>query len=207
MFTPFLPNFFRPSDHFTLMTSLSNKVVVCLLGGPGVGKGTQSELIRKNYDVGYMSAGDLLRAAAAEDTEQGRTLQGQLTRGEIVPQEITIGLLKKEIERQDKRLYIIDGFPRQVDQAETFVKTVVEPKAIIFLDAPDDVLVERLMGRSRTSGRSDDNPESIRLRLKVFHEKSYPVVDYFGEKSHRINSARTPEEVFADIRKVLDKIY
>ena len=189
------------------MSALNNKVVVCLLGGPGVGKGTQSELIRKNYDVGYMSAGDLLRAAAAEDTEQGRMLQGQLTRGEIVPQEITIGLLRKEIERQEKRLYIIDGFPRQVDQAETFVKTVVEPKAIIFLDAPDDVLVERLMGRSKTSGRSDDNPESIRLRLKVFHEKSYPVVDYFGAKSHRINSARTPEEVFADIRKVLDKIY
>lgn len=188
------------------MSTLANKTVVCLLGGPGVGKGTQSELIRKNYDVGYMSAGDLLRAAAEEDTEQGRTLAGQLKRGEIVPQEITIGLLKREIERQDKPLYIIDGFPRQVDQAETFVKTVVDPKAIIFLDAPDDILVERIMKRAQTSGRSDDNPESVRLRLKVFHEKSYPVVDYFGAKSHRINSSRTPDEVFVDIRKVLDEV-
>lgn len=188
------------------MASLAEKIVVCLLGGPGVGKGTQSELIKQNYDVGYMSAGDLLRGAAQADTPEGHKLAEQLRRGEIVPQEITIGLLKQEIERQQKELYIIDGFPRKVDQAETFVKTVVEPKAIIFLDAPDDVLVERLMGRAKTSGRSDDNPESIKLRLDVFHNQSYPVVGYFGEKSHTIDSSRTPAEVFADIRKVLDKI-
>jgi UMP-CMP kinase len=184
--------------------SLDSKIVICLLGGPGVGKGTQSELIQKTYDVGYMSAGDLLRKAAAQDTPFGRQLAEQLRKGEIVAQEITIGLLKDEILAQDKPIYVIDGFPRKLDQAETFCQTVVRPKAVLFLDAADDILVQRLLGRAQTSGRSDDNPESIRLRLKVFHDISYPVVEYFGSDAYTIDSARTVEEVFADIKKVID---
>ncbi|KAH0790878.1 Adenylate kinase family protein [Histomonas meleagridis] len=188
------------------MTSLKHKVVVCLLGGPGSGKGTISELIKKSYDVGYMSAGELLRNAAKADTPEGRSLAEQLKRGEIVPQEITIGLLRAEIEKQEKSLYLIDGFPRQVDQAQTFEETVVSPKAVLFLDAPDDVLVGRLMNRGLTSGRSDDNEESIKLRIKVYHEKCIPVNGYFGERLHVINANRPPDVTFQDVKKVLDKI-
>jgi adenylate kinase family enzyme len=186
--------------------SLSTKIVICLLGGPGAGKGTQSELIKKNYDVGYMSAGDLLRKLAAQGTPQGRELAEQLRTGAIVAQEITIGLLKEEILNQNKSIYLIDGFPRKLDQVEPFCETVVRPKAVLFLDAPDDVLVERLSGRAQTSGRSDDNPESIRLRLKVFHEISYPVVAYFGEDAYTIDANRGVEEVFADIKKIIDRL-
>jgi adenylate kinase family enzyme len=185
---------------------MESKKVIFLLGGPGVGKGLQSSLIQKEYDVGYMSAGDLLRREAAKDTELGKKLAEQLRLGEIVAQEVTIGLLKAELENVNKPLYIIDGFPRKVDQAETFVKTVVPPAAVIFLDGDDEVLVQRLMGRAQTSGRTDDNPDSIRLRLKVFHEITCPVFEYFGDKVHRIDAARTPEEVFADVKAVIQGI-
>jgi adenylate kinase family enzyme len=188
------------------MSGLSGKRVVFLLGGPGVGNGMQSSMIQQHYDVGYMSAGDLLRAEAAKDTPLGHKLAEQLRLGEIVAQEITIGLLKAELERTEKPLYIIDGFPRKVDQAETFVQTVVPPAAVIFLDGDDEVLVERLVKRSTSSGRADDNPDSIRLRLKVFHEISCPVFEYFGEKVKRIDAARTPDEVFADVQKVIDEV-
>jgi adenylate kinase family enzyme len=188
------------------MSSIADKIVICIIGGPGVGKGTQSALIRKNYDVGYMSAGDLLRKAAAEDTPAGRQLAEQLRKGEIVAQEITFGLLKAEIQGQKKDIYLIDGFPRKVEQADAFSKTVVRPKAVLFLDAPDDVLVERLMGRATSSGRSDDNPDSIRLRLKVFHEISYPVVEYFGDIAYTIDSNRSIEAIWADIKAIIDRL-
>jgi adenylate kinase family enzyme len=186
--------------------SLANKNVICLIGGPGVGKGTQSDLIKQNYDVGYMSAGDLLRKAAEEDSEFGRKLAEQLRLGEIVAQEVTFGLLKAEIESQDKPFYVIDGFPRKVEQAQAFCETIVQPKAVIFLDADDDILVTRLTGRRSSSGRADDNPESVKLRLNVFHDISYPVIDYFGDRVRKVNAARAPEEIFAEIKGILDQI-
>lgn len=189
------------------MCDLKNKVVICLLGGPGSGKGTLSELIKKNYNnVGYMSAGELLRGAAAADTPEGRALAEQLRRGEIVPQEITIGLLREQIEKQDKDFYLIDGFPRQVDQAQTFEDTVVAPKAVLFLSVSDDVLIKRLLNRGKTSGRSDDNEESIRLRIDVYHKKCLPVNEYFGERLTKIDANRTPMEIFEEVKKIINKI-
>lgn len=189
------------------MCDLKSKVVICLLGGPGSGKGTLSERIRAHYsNVGYMSAGELLRGAAAADTPEGRALAEQLRRGEIVPQEITIGLLREQIEKQNKDFYLIDGFPRQVDQAMTFENTVVSPKAVLFLSVPDDVLIKRLLNRGKTSGRSDDNEESIRLRINVYHTKCLPVNEYFGDRLTKINADRTPIEIFEEVRSLIDRI-
>ncbi|OHT16179.1 Adenylate kinase family protein [Tritrichomonas foetus] len=186
------------------MTQLKDKIVISFVGGPGAGKGTQAELVRKTYDVGYMSAGDLLRQEAAKDTPLGRKLAEQLRNGEIVAQEVTIGLLKAEIERQEKQFYIIDGFPRQVDQAQTFESTIVPFKAALYFYVPDEVLVERCLSRGLTSGRSDDNAESIKLRLKTFHTKCEPVNDYFGDRLITINGLQTSEKVFEDVKKILD---
>lgn len=190
------------------MTSLKDKVVISLIGGPGAGKGTIAAQIIKNYDVGYMSAGDLLRQAAQEDTPLGHKLAEQLRNGEIVAQEVTIGLLKREIERQNKELYIIDGFPRAVDQCQTFEREVVPFKATLFISCPDDVLVKRCLKRGQEgSGRSDDNEESLKKRIHTFHTICEPVNALMGDRLITIDgNAGGPEVIFASVKKALDKI-
>jgi adenylate kinase family enzyme len=184
------------------------KIIIFLIGGPGSGKGTQSERIIQDFDTGYMSAGDLLRKEAASDTELGRFIGEQMKNGAIVPQEITIRLLKKEILSQEKQLYLIDGFPRAVEQAETFEKTVCPCKCALFLVVPDDVLIDRLIKRSETSGRADDNPETITKRIKVFHDVCEQVSRHFEKTNRtvRIDGNRDPDEVYADIKAFIEKI-
>ena len=193
---------------FSMSNPINEKKIIFLLGGPGSGKGTVSERIRSKYNVGYMCAGDLLRKEAKQDTEFGRDLAEQLRLGKIVPQEVTFRLLKQEIESQDKDFYIIDGFPRAVNQAIDFESTIYPSLAVIFIQAPDEVLVHRLTSRGKTSGRSDDNEESIRLRIKVFHSQSYPVVEHFEKfgKVHRIDATGNPDEVFTSVSQALDKV-
>lgn len=187
--------------------SLQDKIVIALIGGPGAGKGTISASIRKDYDVGYMCAGDLLRKAAQEDSPFGHKLAEQLKNGEIVAQEVTIGLLKKEIESQHKQFYLIDGFPRATEQAETFEKEIVPFKAAIFVSVPDDVLVQRLFKRGETSGRSDDNEESVKKRIHTFHTVCEPVNAYFGDRLITIDgNAGTPDVVYEQVKKVLAKL-
>ena len=181
-------------------------IILSLMGGPGCGKGTVSAQICQHYNCGYMSAGDLLRAAAKTDKALGE----MLTNGVIVPQEITIGLLKAEIERQAKDFYIIDGFPRKVDQADTFEATVNPFAAMIFIDVSDEVLLSRLLNRAQTSEvkRSDDTPEGFQKRLKVFHDVSYPVLEHFQKKNKAfvIKGEGSKEEVYAAVSKVIDSI-
>lgn len=189
----------------------AGKKIISLLGGPGSGKGTLSEKLREKYNVGYMCAGELLRAEANADTDLGREIAQMLKDGVIVPQEVTISLLKKEILKAEKDFYIIDGFPRAVEQAQTFEREVTPFIAIVFLDASDEILIERLTKRSQGSGRSDDNPESIKKRISVFHNQSYPVIEYFEPmgKVIRIDASGTPQQVLDQaipaIQKVLGK--
>lgn len=189
--------------------SLVNKKIISLLGGPGSGKGTVSSRLLKEYDLGYMSAGDLLRKEAEKPTEQGKMLSKLLKEGTIVPQHITIGLLKQEIASQNKDFYLIDGFPRAIDQANTFEKDVKEFSGFIFLDASDDVLIQRLKHRSLSSGRSDDNEESIRKRIEVFHNQSYPVIEMYEKKPDvvfRIDASKDREECYAQTKRAVDAI-
>ncbi|OHT15121.1 Adenylate kinase family protein [Tritrichomonas foetus] len=185
-----------------------NKIIIFLIGGPGSGKGTQSERIIKDFDAGYMSAGDLLRKEADKGSELGNFIQEQMKQGAIVPQEITLRLLKNEILSQDKQLYLIDGFPRKVDKAEAFEKEIIPCKCALFLDVPDDVLVERLLGRAETSGRADDNPDTIKKRIITFHEVSEAVFNHFDKfgKSVKIDGNRNPDEVYADVKTLIQKI-
>lgn len=186
----------------------SNKIIIFFIGGPGCGKGTQSQKMIDAYDIGYMSAGELLRQEASSDSELGRSLKEQMTAGLIVPMEVTIGLLKKEILKQEKEIYLIDGFPRAIDQGICFEQNVCPAKIAIYLQVPDEVLIERLIKRSENSGRDDDNPETIQKRLKTFHEVSEPVFKYFEDSGRGalIDGNREPDVVFRDIRRVIDKI-
>ncbi|CAO3650968.1 unnamed protein product [Mucor fragilis] len=186
--------------------------VVFVLGGPGAGKGTQCENIKRDYDFVHLSAGDLLREEQKrEGSKYGELIQSYIRDGLIVPMEVTIALLenamKESIEKDNKTRFLIDGFPRKMDQADKFEETVVESKFVLYFTCSEETLLERLLKRGETSGRVDDNIESIKKRFRVFKETSFPVIEAFEKKNkvRQINSEQTVEEVYNDVKKVFDE--
>ncbi|RMD39650.1 hypothetical protein DV735_g5486, partial [Chaetothyriales sp. CBS 134920] len=158
--------------------------VVYILGGPGSGKGTQSEYLVKDYGFTHLSAGDLLREEQSrEGSQYGEMIKQYIKDGLIVPMEVTVKLLENamvaRLDPSGNGRFLVDGFPRKMDQAAYFEKSVCQSKCTIFLDCPEDVMRERLLNRGKTSGRADDNEESIVKRFRTFVETSMPVVDHF----------------------------
>lgn len=184
------------------------KTVIFLLGGPGCGKGTQSELILKTFDMGYMSAGELLRDLVKGDSELGAMVAEMMKQGQIVPQEVTIGLLKEEMARQDKEVYLIDGFPRAIEQAQAFESMVCRGACAMYLSVPDDVLIPRLIERGKGSGRADDEPEAIQKRIRVFHTVCEPVFALFEEdgRAVEIDGNREVDVVFKDVEALIKRV-
>ncbi|KAL7320520.1 bifunctional uridylate/adenylate kinase, variant 2 [Mucor circinelloides] len=186
--------------------------VVFVLGGPGAGKGTQCENIKRDYDFVHLSAGDLLREEQKrEGSKYGELIQNYIRDGLIVPMEVTIALLenamKESIEKDNKTRFLIDGFPRKMDQADKFEETVVESKFVLYFTCSEETLLERLLKRGETSGRVDDNIESIKKRFRVFKETSFPVIEAFEKKNkvRQINSEQSIEGVYNDVKKVFDE--
>ncbi|KAL2010094.1 hypothetical protein VTN00DRAFT_5901 [Thermoascus crustaceus] len=190
--------------------------VVFMLGGPGAGKGTQSGNLMRDYGFTHLSAGDLLRAEQVrEGSQYGDLIRNYIREGKIVPMEITVALLSNAMAdvlargeqppRQNpskKARFLIDGFPRKVDQAVFFEETVCPSALTIFLNCPEDVMLQRLLKRGETSGREDDNVESIRKRFRVFEEQSMPVVHNY-EKQGKVVSVEavgSVEEVYERIK-------
>jgi len=164
--------------------------VVYILGGPGSGKGTQSANLVRDYGFVHLSAGDLLREEQdKEGSEYGQLIKDYIKDGKIVPMEITVKLLENAIRSKMSKdtadKFMIDGFPRKMDQAVFFEQSVCPSRCTLFLDCPEDVMRERLLNRGKTSGRSDDNEESIIKRFRTFVETSMPVVDMF-EKEDKV---------------------
>ncbi|KAL1953004.1 hypothetical protein VTO42DRAFT_3775 [Malbranchea cinnamomea] len=190
--------------------------VIFVLGGPGSGKGTQSANLVRDYGFCHLSAGDLLRAEQdREGSQYGDLIRHHIREGIIVPMEITVALLsnamteilEKKAYRTAKPRFLIDGFPRKMDQAQFFEETVCPSAATLFLSCPEEVMESRLLKRGETSGRSDDNIESIKKRFRVFVEQSMPVVHKF-EKEGKVMSVPavgTQEEVYARISKEIEK--
>lgn len=174
--------------------------VIFVLGGPGSGKGTQCAKLVQNHQFVHLSAGDLLRAEQArEGSQYGGLIKKYITEGQIVPQEITIQLLKQAIEschKEGKTRFLVDGFPRKMDQAITFEKVVVPSKFTLFFECPEQVMLQRLLERGKTSGRDDDNIDSIKKRFQTFIDTSMPVVKHF-EKQSKVVKVRCDEPVDA----------
>ncbi|RAO73950.1 uncharacterized protein BHQ10_009962 [Talaromyces amestolkiae] len=193
----------------------SDKVtVVFVLGGPGAGKGTQSENLVRDYGFNHLSAGDLLRAEQVrEGSEYGELIRHHIREGTIVPMEVTVALLSNAmasiLEQNSSKTtparFLIDGFPRQIDQAHFFEETVCVSKLVLFLVCPEEVMLGRLLKRGETSGRDDDNIESIRKRFRTFEQTSMPVVREFEEKGKVISVQATgsKEEVYERIQSEL----
>ena len=180
--------------------------VVFVLGGPGSGKGTQCDKIKAAYECVHLSAGDLLRAEVASGSAAGRQLEEIMREGKLVPMSVTIALLRNAMVRSGGSTFLIDGFPRALDQGEAFERDIKQCTCVLFYDCPEDEMERRLMERGKTSGRADDNMETIKKRFHTFIEQSMPVVDkYKAEgKCHVISAVPTPDEVFVETQKALD---
>ncbi|QKX62482.1 uncharacterized protein TRUGW13939_09643 [Talaromyces rugulosus] len=197
--------------------SSDDVTVVFFLGGPGAGKGTQSANLVRDYGFNHLSAGDLLRAEQTrEGSQYGEMIREYIREGKIVPMEVTVTLLSNamaEILEQgtskstNPPRFLIDGFPRQLDQAHFFEASVCVSKLVLFLECPEEVLQARLLKRGETSGREDDNAASIKKRFTTFLQTSMPVVDEFEKQGKVISVSATGsiDEVYELIKEKLQE--
>ena len=184
--------------------------VVYILGGPGSGKGTQSAHLVQDYGFTHLSAGDLLREEQNhEGSKYGELIKDYIKDGKIVPMEVTVKLLenavRSKLDKSGSGKFLIDGFPRAMDQAIFFEESVCPSKCTLFLDCPEEVMRERLLNRGKTSGRSDDNEESIVKRFRTFVETSMPVVDHFEEEGRviKVSAEGSELDIYTDVVKGL----
>jgi len=165
---------------------------IALLGPPGCGKGTQAARLG---ELGYtaLATGDLLREARATDTELGRRAAGYMDRGELVPDGLIVSALEDALGALGDRPVVLDGFPRTVVQAEALGAGL---HAAILIDVPDDEVVRRIAGRGH--GRPDDDAETVRERLRVYHRETEPLIDYYQSRGllRRVDGASEPDEVY-----------
>ncbi|ORX57650.1 UMP-CMP kinase [Hesseltinella vesiculosa] len=188
--------------------------VVFVLGGPGAGKGTQCERLKQDFDFVHLSAGDLLREEQTrEGSKYGEMIKHYIKEGLIVPMEVTIALLeqamREAIAKGNKRRFLIDGFPRKMDQALKFEETVVASQVVLYFECPETVMLERLLKRGESSGRSDDNMESIKKRFRVFKETSFPVIEAY-EKQNKVKTVscvKPVDEVYHEVKLVFDEMF
>ncbi len=156
-----------------------------LLGPPGAGKGTQAQRLVDELGIPQVSTGDMLRAAVAAGTEVGRRAQAHMDAGELVPDEVVIGVARERLSEPDAaKGFVLDGFPRTRAQAEALdellPKLGVTLERCVALTVDEDELVGRLLKRAKIEGRTDDNEESIRTRMGEYREKTAPLIEYYG---------------------------
>ncbi len=186
---------------------------IVIFGAPGSGKGTQSERIVEKYGINHISTGDVLRAEIKNGTELGKTAKGYIDQGQLIPDELMIDILASVFDSfKDSKGVIFDGFPRTIAQAEALKKMLAERgqdvSVMVDLEVPEDELMVRLIKRGKDSGRADDNEETIKKRLHVYHSQTAPLIDWYkNEKKYKhINGLGTMEGIFAEICEAIDKL-
>ncbi len=186
---------------------------ILLLGPQGSGKGTQAKLIAADHGIPHIATGDMFRAAIAEVTDIGRQVEPILAAGELVPDELTVALIRERLEQDDARDgFVLDGFPRNLAQAAALDAMLAEIDrpldAILFFDLPEDVSVERMRKRSELEGRPDDTPDAIARRLEIYRTQTLPVVEHYRAtgKLVPLHADRPIEEVHAEVQKALDQV-
>ncbi len=187
---------------------------IVIFGAPGSGKGTQSDLLIKKYGFGHISTGDVLRAEIKNGTELGKTAKGYIDNGQLIPDELMVSILASVYDSfgADHAGVIFDGFPRTIAQAEALKAMLAERghsvAAMVELDVPEDELMARLIKRGQESGRSDDNEETIKKRLDVYHNQTSPLIEWYEKEGIRnhINGLGELDRIFGDICKVIDNL-
>lgn len=199
------------------------------LGPPGAGKGTQAVIIAKRFSLPHISTGDMLRGAIADETELGSKAKAFIDAGELVPDDVVIGIVRERLAKDDcKGGYILDGFPRTVAQAEA-LSEFADIEVCVLIDVPTDVLVRRIASRRVCSAcgapyvaaeitdnrcqkcggaliqRPDDNEQTVRNRMEVYEKSTRPLIEYYAAKGllHRVSGSQDLDEVTKDIIKVM----
>lgn len=185
---------------------------VLLIGPPGAGKGTQGERLAQRLGIEHLAAGDLLRAEVEAGSPIGKQVGELMSRGELVPDAVILELLLPRIlAASAKGGYLLDGFPRSVEQAREARKLAeradAAPDVVIYLDAPRDELVRRILARAEVEGRSDDNPETVTTRLQIFEEATHPLVEHYRERGllNVVNADQDEDAVTDAILSVLNE--
>lgn len=211
-------------------------LVIILLGPPGSGKGTQAKRLAQEYQIPHISTGDLFREHMAAGTPLGQKAQSFIKSGQLVPHELVIEILSERIRRPDcLRGYLLDGFPRTILQADDLAKYLDSkmPVMVLYLEVPDEVIIKRASGRllckecgtiynrdisppihegvcDKCGGevyqRSDDQPEVVRERLKVYHQQTQPLIEYYRQKEMltHFDGDQFPDVVHAELRRYID---
>ena len=181
-----------------------------LLGPPGSGKGTQATRLKEHLGIAHISTGDLLRAEVAAGTELGKQAKAVMDAGNLVSDDILLGMLESRLGQADvAKGFILDGYPRNVAQAnalDALLAKIGQPlDAVVQLDVASELLVQRIAGRAAEQGRADDNPESGRQRLQVYTDQTAPVVDFYAARGTlaRVDGVGGLEEVEARIHAAI----
>lgn len=184
---------------------------IILCGAPGSGKGTQSSFIAQKYGVQHLSTGDVLRAEIASGSELGKQIDALILKGNLVPDDMMYGVIKNYIAGlpADCKGTIFDGYPRTVAQAESLTKLLKEngmEAIMIDLMVDEQLLIQRLIERGKVSGRADDNLNTIRHRIAVYHQQTEPVAHYYLHHGnyYAVNGNHSMADVFLQIMRILD---
>lgn len=185
---------------------------IVLMGGPGSGKGTQSEKLIDKYGLHHISTGEVLRDHIKKETDLGKIAKGYIDEGQLIPDDLMIQILDDVLEKEakDKPGVIFDGFPRTIPQAEALEKLLSkrgkELNAVVGLEVPEEELVARMINRGKMTGRADDNEETIKKRLKVYHDQTEPLKGHYTKsgKYKPINGLGTIDEIFDSIVSALE---
>ncbi len=203
---------------------------IILLGAPGSGKGTLAKKISKDFDIPQISTGDLFRAIVKEDSELASKVREIMQSGGLVPDEVTIEIVKERIAKDDcKKGFILDGFPRTVNQAKA-LEGISQIDTVILVDLANEIIIDRLSARrtcpncgeiysvqdnlenvckkcnSPLIQRDDDKPETIRHRLEVYEQNTSPLINFYSDRIFKVSSAGSPEETYSPVKTFLSEM-
>ncbi len=217
---------------------MSAELNLVLLGPPGAGKGTQAERLRADFSLPYLATGDMLRKHVKDGTAIGVKARAYMDAGDLVPDELIIAMILEEIDAQGDDGFLLDGFPRTVPQADALDEAIAgrgrRLTAVLLIDADDECVIKRISGRRVAANgrvyhiasdppvtegvddeegkplvqRDDDKPETVRQRLRTYHEQTVPLIDYYEGRGllHRFDGSRSPAEVAEHIRATLSTL-
>jgi len=187
---------------------------IVIFGAPGSGKGTQSDKLIGKYGLSHISTGDVLRAEIRKGTNLGRTAQQYIDQGQLIPDDLMVSILASVYDSfgRSHKGVIFDGFPRTIPQAEALKQMLSERgdrvAAMLELDVPEDELMKRLLLRGQQSGRADDNEETIKKRLVVYHSQTQPLIEWYANEGihYHIDGMGELDRIFGDICEVVDNL-
>lgn len=182
--------------------------IIWVLGGPGSGKGTQCDKIVEKYGFTHISTGDLLRNEVASKSPRGQALEATMKEGLLVSTDVVMELLGEKIKKEmdTAKGFLIDGYPREVEQGRQFEREIGQCDLILYFECKDETLISRLLHRAKTSGREDDNEETIKKRLNTFHTHNDPIIQEFQSKTKRMDAEGTVDTIFAQVVSAIDAI-